>query len=96
MKDLKIIYSVNPVFKKCPECGKVGFLHRSRARTMKEQAIKRFTFWNIYRCKECGWRGYLSNLTITKNSLRNLAIYVVLAGVTAFIVKFVLTKFIIR
>ncbi len=96
MKELKIIYSINPVFKKCPECGAPGTLHRSRARTFFEQMLKKVSFYNIYRCKNCGWRGYLSTLTITKSSITNLFIYTVLVLVSAFVIRFVLTKFLLK
>jgi predicted nucleic-acid-binding Zn-ribbon protein len=96
MKDLKIIYSINPVFKKCPECGAPGTLHRSRARTFFEQIIKKVSFYNIYRCKNCGWRGYLSTLIITKNSIINLLIYILLILGSAYIIRFVLTRFLLK
>ncbi|MFH0735966.1 MAG: hypothetical protein V1773_00155 [bacterium] len=96
MKDLKLIYSRNPIFRKCPECKAPNVLHRSRARSMFEQAIKRFTFFNIYRCKNCGWRGYLSSLTITKVSLKNLGIYLILMSIAFLIISFVLSKFLIK
>lgn len=96
MKDLKIIYSINPVFKKCPSCGAPGSLHRSRARTVFEHLIKSISFYNIYRCKNCGWHGYLSTLTITKQSLINLAIYFVLILGSAYLIRFILLRFLIR
>lgn len=43
----------------CPHCGKFGTLHRSRSRNFKERMIKFFLPYKIYRCKECGWRGYI-------------------------------------
>jgi len=93
MKDLKIIYTINPVFKSCPECHAAGTLHRSRARSVFEQILKRISFYNVYRCKNCGWRGYLSTLTITRDSFKNLVIYLTLMGGAAFIIRFIVTKF---
>ncbi len=42
----------------CPHCGKFGTLHRSRSRTFYERAVKFFLPYKIYRCSECGWRGF--------------------------------------
>ncbi len=96
MKDLKLIYSRNPIFRKCPECNMPASLHRSRSRSFIEQALKRFTFFNTYRCRNCGWRGYLSTLTITKDSVKNLAVYTLLVLTSVIIIRFVLTKFLIK
>jgi predicted RNA-binding Zn-ribbon protein involved in translation (DUF1610 family) len=43
----------------CPHCGKFGTLHRSRSRNFKERLVKFFLPYKIYRCSECGWRGYI-------------------------------------
>lgn len=43
----------------CPHCGRVGTLHRSRSRNFKERMIKFFLPYKIYRCRECGWRGFI-------------------------------------
>ncbi len=43
----------------CPHCGKFGTLHRSRSRNLKERLVKFFLPYKIYRCSECGWRGYI-------------------------------------
>ncbi len=42
----------------CPHCGKFGTLHRSRSRNFYERAVKFFLPYKIYRCSECGWRGF--------------------------------------
>lgn len=42
----------------CPHCGKFGTLHRSRSRNFYEKAVKFFLPFKIYRCSECGWRGF--------------------------------------
>jgi predicted RNA-binding Zn-ribbon protein involved in translation (DUF1610 family) len=86
--DYKIIVSKNPVFDKCPECGAIGTLHRSRARNTKEMLIKALTPFKLYRCKKCGWRGYRSTITLTLGSLKALLLYLVLALITAYIVLF--------
>ncbi len=89
-----IIVDKNPLFDKCPDCRELGVLHRSRARNTKERIIKSTTFFKLYRCKKCGWRGYRSTLTITRQSVKVLFYYLLLAVFVGFIVRFVLTKFI--
>jgi uncharacterized protein with PIN domain len=43
----------------CPECG--DHLHRSRSRSFSEKLIKVFSPFKLYRCHECGWRGWLAS-----------------------------------
>ena len=93
--DYKIIVSKNPVFDKCPSCGAIGTLHRSRARNVKEQIIKAVTPFKLYRCKKCGWRGYRSTITLTIGSLKAVLLYLFLAAITALIVRFAM-KFVAR
>lgn len=42
----------------CPHCGKFGTLHRSRSRNIYEKLVKFFLPYKIYKCSECGWRGF--------------------------------------
>jgi predicted RNA-binding Zn-ribbon protein involved in translation (DUF1610 family) len=91
--DYKIIVVKDPVFGKCPDCGAIGTLHRSRARNTKERLIKALTPFKIYRCKKCGWRGYRSTVTLTMGSLKALLFYLILGAITAWIVRFVITRF---
>ncbi|CUS77634.1 hypothetical protein JGI7_01422 [Candidatus Kryptonium thompsonii] len=42
----------------CPHCGKIGTLHRSRSRNFYERAVKFLLPYKIYRCSDCGWRGF--------------------------------------
>ncbi len=90
----KIIISKNPIFDKCPSCKEWGSLHRSRARTLMENIFKMFPLWNIFRCKECGWRGYRFTFTFTSKSLRVVSLYCVLIFITVIIVRFALSYFI--
>lgn len=92
MRELKVIYYKDPAFEKCPECGNIT-LHRSRSRNMFEKFLKKFTFVKVYRCKSCGWRGYRSTFVITMNSFKDILVYIVLLGITAFLVLFVIKKF---
>ena len=49
---------------------------------MYEQIIRRMTIFKTYRCKECGWRGFRSVVTLTKKSLRQLFIYLAIIVLT--------------
>jgi FlaA1/EpsC-like NDP-sugar epimerase len=42
----------------CPNC-RTGRARRSRARTIPERIRKEFTAARLFRCDECGWRGWL-------------------------------------
>jgi hypothetical protein len=44
--------------KACPEC-QSDHIHRSHARGFWEPIQKRFTAKRIFRCHDCGWRGWL-------------------------------------
>jgi hypothetical protein len=45
----------------CPHC-RVGRAHRSRARTLPERIKRDYTTGRLFRCQECGWRGWLTPL----------------------------------
>jgi predicted RNA-binding Zn-ribbon protein involved in translation (DUF1610 family) len=45
----------------CPKC-RTGRVHRSKARTMFERFQRELKDERLYRCDECGWRGWLSPL----------------------------------
>jgi FlaA1/EpsC-like NDP-sugar epimerase len=45
----------------CPQC-KGGRVHRSKARSMFERLQREFKDERLYRCDECGWRGWLMPL----------------------------------
>ena len=94
MRDWKIIIYRNPAFSKCPDCKESTSLHKSRPRDMTEQIAKRLTFFRTYRCKNCGWRGYKSTLTFSKDSLKAILLYTGIIIAVAIIVKYILTKFI--
>jgi len=48
----------NPDEQPCPRCH-VGRAHRSRARTVPERIRKELTSKRLFRCSDCGWRGWL-------------------------------------
>jgi hypothetical protein len=48
--------------------------------------------FGIYKCRECGWRGYLSRYTLNKYSLITGGFYFVLIVFVAYIITKVLKK----
>lgn len=60
---------------------------------MTEQIIKKITFFKIYRCKECGWRGFLPTYTFTKDSFKALLLYGFVILITAYIIRFIILRF---
>ena len=73
-------------YSKCPACKNEGELRSSRARNTKERLIKFLTWYDLYRCKKCGWRGWKANFALNKSSIRTIILYLALMILTAFIV----------
>ncbi len=84
------------VFDKCPECKTVGTLRRSRGRNFFENMIKNSGFLNYYRCRECGWRGLRSNFSLKKLSWKMVFYYIIMIILTAYIVKFIVVRFVMK
>ncbi|MEW6193750.1 MAG: hypothetical protein AB1521_01165 [Bacteroidota bacterium] len=91
MKKLEILTYRNPQYAKCRGCGKSATLHHSRARNMKEQIIKKMTYYKIYRCDECGWRGYIPSITFSRNFWKSALIYLLLIFISAYLVNFLIS-----
>lgn len=94
MKSQNILVRKNPVYENCPSCKESNSLNRSKARNIFERVVKYFTFYKIYRCKKCGWRGYKPTITVTSGSVFNLFFYIGLIVVVAIIVFQILKRFI--
>lgn len=92
MKPLRVLINKNPLYDKCPSCGEYGTLHRSRPRGVKEELIKTLTFFKPFRCRTCGWRGFRTMLTITRESLRTLLIYTIVVVIAALVVKTLISR----
>ncbi|MBK9099637.1 MAG: hypothetical protein IPM14_16310 [bacterium] len=73
-------------YSKCPVCGNEGELRNSRARNTKERIIKYLTWYELYRCKKCGWRGWKANFTFNKSLIKTIVLYLVLMVIAAIIV----------
>ncbi|RKY97787.1 MAG: hypothetical protein DRQ13_04255 [Ignavibacteriae bacterium] len=76
----------NPLYKKCPSCSKQSSLRNSRPRNTKEILIKKLTWFQPFRCKSCGWRGFRSTLMIKKGTIKTAFIYLFLMIAASFIV----------
>ncbi len=83
----KVLLRLDPSYKRCPSCGDVNTLRRSRAKNFYENVLKVTRVYKMYRCRKCNWRGPISTLIITKQTLRNLAIYIAMVLLTLFIVS---------
>jgi hypothetical protein len=84
------------LFDQCPKCSSAGSLRRSRGRNVLEQAVKKSGFLNIYRCRECGWRGIKAHFSLRSISFKKILFYIFLMLVSAYIIKYLLLKFIIK
>ncbi|CAG0938033.1 hypothetical protein BROC_00081 [Candidatus Brocadiaceae bacterium] len=82
----KIIFQKDPTYYPCPKCGKINVLKRSRPRSLSEKVIRASTFWKIYRCHNCSWRGYRSRVMITWQSFFTLMVYIIVALLAGLIV----------
>ncbi|HKP11142.1 MAG TPA: hypothetical protein VJZ91_03500 [Blastocatellia bacterium] len=62
----------------CPACG--WRIHHSHTRGFKEKLIRAVTPYKMYRCRDCGWRGWVSKPSdgVSKQRLR-AAISVIVA-----------------
>jgi predicted RNA-binding Zn-ribbon protein involved in translation (DUF1610 family) len=94
MRNYRTIFEKNPLFHTCPACGEMNSLHRSRSHNWKEGFIKKVSFFKIYRCTQCGWRGYLSTKNLSVSALKFIAYYFGVAVITAFIVLEILRRFV--
>lgn len=66
----------------CPACG--WHVHHSHTRGFREKFVRTLTSYKMYRCRECGWRGWIgkSDLIARKHRLR-LAISLILTLLAA-------------
>lgn len=87
-----IIFKRDPSFASCPSCGEQFSLRRSRARNFFENVVRSLTFYKTYRCNKCGWRGFRSTIIMTWQSVKNLVLYLMIAGATIFVVRIVLQR----
>lgn len=75
---------------KCPSCKSEHTLRSSRARNLKEKIFKAVSFYEIYKCKKCGWRGWKINFALDRKIFKKLLLYLILMMFAAFIIYNVL------
>jgi hypothetical protein len=92
MKTTRILLRVDPLFNRCPSCKTPHKLKYSHSRNWWEAFVKRTTFFKLCRCENCGWRGFLSALTMNSKSYKYLFIYIGLIIIVAFLVTLILKK----
>jgi predicted RNA-binding Zn-ribbon protein involved in translation (DUF1610 family) len=95
MQNYRTIFKKNPLFDVCPSCGEMNSLHRSRTHNWIEQVVKKISFYKIYRCKLCGWRGYLSTINLNIATLKFIAIYFFATVIAAYFVLAILTTIVL-
>lgn len=93
MSGSNILFKKDPVFQKCPDCKTAGSLRNSRSRSFFETVVKKITFFKIYRCRQCGWRGYKSTLAFTFASFKILLLYFLIALICGFAVRMIINRF---
>jgi hypothetical protein len=87
----KNIFIRNPIFQTCPSCGNDA-LRSSHPRNWRERLVDNLTFYKIYRCRQCGWRHYLSTFNVSALSVKIILLYTISAFVIAYVVYMVLSK----
>jgi hypothetical protein len=92
MKTTRILLRVDPLFTKCPSCRLPNSLRYSHSRNWLESLVKKTTFLKMCRCEKCGWRGYLSTLSLNSKSYKYLAIYIGLIILVAYLVSLILKR----
>lgn len=85
MKKVRALIKRDPLFEKCPSCKLTGTLRKSHSRNNLEKIINHFTIYKTYRCKKCGWRGYLKTLSFTTATITAILIYIGIILGSAFI-----------
>ena len=73
----------------CPECD--SQVRRSRVRGMGERLLKALSPYRVYRCRECGWRGWLSEQARPRTNWRNTLQAVLSALVVIFLNRYLVS-----
>jgi hypothetical protein len=65
-------------------------LRNSRPRNSKEKIIRIITFFELYRCKKCGWRGWKLNFLFKARTIKKILFYIFLMLLASIIVYSIL------
>ncbi len=89
-----LLFKKNPLYEKCPSCNSHSSLRKSRPRKYRERIIKTLTIFAPYRCKKCGWRGYRARFVLTRQTIKDVILYILLVIFAGFIVYQILKRFV--
>ncbi len=71
---------------KCPSCKSESTLRNSRARNNSEKIIRFISWFELYRCKKCGWRGWKANFVFEQRVIKKILFYSLLMIIAAIVV----------
>ncbi len=94
LKSKRVGFRRDASFSKCPSCNQYNTLRRSKTRSVIEAVVKAGTWFKVYRCTNCGWRGYKSTFIITMDGVKLIATYLFIALATGYAVKYVIQRFV--
>jgi len=79
-------------YTKCPSCLDESSLRVSKPRSSRERMIKSVTWFDIYRCKKCGWRGTKSSFRFTAAHFKRMILYLLMMIAAGLLVYQVLKR----
>lgn len=92
MSKSAVLMKRNPSFGGCPSCKELNTLKKSHSRNTKEKIVNGIGVYHTYRCTKCGWRGYLTSVALTLNSIKKLLIYLSILVITVFVTYQILQR----
>jgi len=84
--NLRLFVRKNVQLARCPNCGKIAALRRSRTRNLGEKIMKKIKL-SPYFCQSCGWRGKIFSYKMSKNFFQLVLLYISLMVLSAYIVQ---------
>ncbi|MFA5404283.1 MAG: hypothetical protein WC358_05060 [Ignavibacteria bacterium] len=84
--NLRLFVRKNVQLARCPNCGKIASLRRSRTRNFIEKISKKIKL-SPYFCQSCGWRGKIFSYKTSKNFFQLIILYATLMILSAYIVQ---------
>jgi predicted RNA-binding Zn-ribbon protein involved in translation (DUF1610 family) len=76
----------------CPQCG--GHTHRSHTNRLSERIVRSLSSRRLYRCRDCGWRGWLRRRKPTprRHNLRTVISLLVTLKITTLLALYIVEK----
>ncbi|MCX6162861.1 MAG: hypothetical protein NTV87_16195 [Ignavibacteriae bacterium] len=84
--NFKFLIKKNVQLARCPNCGTIAALRRSRSRNILEKILKKIKL-SPYFCQSCGWRGKVVTYKLSKNYLQLIFMYIIIMLISAYIVQ---------